>query len=113
MKDYYSFCKRLFDDGIYYGFNTESTFIKTTKDLKEVESYNDTLVNVHTTYTTLDWLDESKTYDLYSVSFKANPIEGIEDNVSFVTKHAYMFKYQTNDVPDLPIEKLIEFVFYS
>lgn len=108
MKDYYEFCKQLFNDRIYCGFNTEFTFIKTTNNKKEVDELGKVVMSVKR-----NWVSGDTTYDIYSVKLKIDELEGIEDRVLYLSKAAYIHKYRTPTVPELPIDELIKITFYS
>ena len=108
MKDYYEFCNKLFNDRIYCGFNTEFTFLKTTSNKEEVDELGRTVMSVK-----WSWITGETSYDLYSVKLAIDELEGIEDRVKYITGAAYIFKYRTACVPELPIDELIEITFYS
>ena len=108
MKDYYEFCKQLFNDRIYYEFNTKFTFLKTTNSKVDVDELGRAVMSVK-----LDWETGGTAYDIYLVELHIDELDGIEDRVKFITGAAYMFNYHTYDVPELPIDELIEITFYS
>ena len=106
--DYYKFCEQLFNDRIYYRFNTKFTFLKTTNTKVDVDELGRDVMSVK-----WDWVTGDTTYDIYLVELEIDELEGITDRVKFITESTYMFNYLTHSVPDLPIDDLIKITFYK